>query len=61
MNLISIEQVARTFGERILFKDISFGINKGQKIGLIAENGSGKSSLLDIIAGKTLPDQGQAK
>jgi ATP-binding cassette subfamily F protein uup len=59
MNLISIEQVARSFGERILFKDISFGINKGQKIGLIAENGSGKSSLLDIIAGKTLPDQGQ--
>ncbi|MEY3599305.1 MAG: hypothetical protein RLZZ463_71 [Bacteroidota bacterium] len=59
MNLISVEQVARSFGERILFKDISFGINKGQKIGLIAENGSGKSSLLDIIAGKALPDQGQ--
>ncbi len=59
MNYVSVENVAKSFGERILFKDISFGINEGQKIGFVAKNGTGKTSLLNIIAGDEDPDEGQ--
>ena len=59
MNYVSVENIAKSFGERILFRDISFGINEGQKIGFVAKNGTGKTSLLNIIAGDEEPDQGQ--
>ncbi len=59
MNYVSVENIAKAFGERILFKNISFGINEGQKIGFVAKNGTGKTSLLDIIAGDDDPDEGQ--
>ncbi len=59
MNYVSVENIAKSFGERILFKNISFGINEGQKIGFVAKNGTGKTSLLDIIAGDEEPDEGQ--
>ena len=59
MNYVSVENVARAYGERVLFKDISFGINGGQKIGFIAKNGTGKTSLLDIVVGIEAPDEGQ--
>ncbi len=59
MNYVSVENIAKAFGERILFKNISFGINEGQKIGFVAKNGTGKTSLLDIIAGDEDPDEGQ--
>ncbi len=59
MNYVSVENIAKAFGERILFKNISFGINEGQKIGFVAKNGTGKTSLLDIIAGDEAPDEGQ--
>ncbi len=59
MNYLSVEQVSKSFGERVLFKNISFGINKDQKIGFVAKNGSGKTSLLNIIAGLEAPDDGQ--
>lgn len=59
MNYVSVENIAKGFGERILFKDISFGINEGQKIGFVAKNGAGKTSLLDIVAGDDEPDEGQ--
>ncbi|WP_025743595.1 ABC-F family ATP-binding cassette domain-containing protein [Aquimarina pacifica] len=59
MNYVSVENIAKGFGERILFKNISFGINEGQKIGFVAKNGTGKTSLLDIIAGDDEPDEGQ--
>ncbi len=59
MNYVSVENIAKAFGERILFKNISFGINEGQKIGFVAKNGTGKTSLLDIIAGDEKPDEGQ--
>lgn len=58
MNLISVEKLSKSFGEKILFKNLSFGIDQGQKVGFIAPNGSGKSTLLNIIVGKTLPDSG---
>ncbi len=59
VNYVSVENIAKGFGERILFKDISFGINEGQKIGFVAKNGTGKTSLLDIVAGDDEPDEGQ--
>lgn len=59
MNYLSVENVSKSYGTRLLFEDISFGINEGQKIGFIAKNGSGKTSLLKIIAGEDTPDSGQ--
>ncbi len=59
MNYVSVENIAKSFGERVLFKNISFGINEGQKIGFVAKNGTGKTSLLDIIADDEEPDEGQ--
>ena len=58
MNLLSVESVSKRYGERLLFGDISFGIHKGQKTALVAKNGTGKSSLLKIIAGLEPPDSG---
>jgi len=59
MNLISVEHIAKSYGTLRLFEDLSFGINHGQKIGLVAQNGSGKTSLLKILAQKDVPDQGE--
>lgn len=59
MNYITIENIAKSYGERTLFSDLSFGINAEQKIGLIAKNGVGKSSLLDIVSHREFPDAGQ--
>ncbi len=59
INYVSVEGIAKAFGEKILFNDLSFGINQDQKIGLIAKNGAGKTSLLDILASKENPDSGQ--
>ncbi len=58
MNLVSVEEISKGFGERILFSGLSFGINAGQKIALIAQNGTGKTSILNILAGKDQPDTG---
>ncbi|KEI01518.1 ABC-F family ATP-binding cassette domain-containing protein [Clostridium botulinum] len=52
MNLLSIENLTKSYGEKVLFKNLSLGINEGEKIGLIGINGTGKSSLLKIIAGE---------
>ena len=59
MNLLSVENISKAFGERIILENISFGINKDQKIAFIAKNGTGKTTLLNIIAGKDQPDCGQ--
>ncbi|CAL2103798.1 Uncharacterized ABC transporter ATP-binding protein YfmR [Tenacibaculum sp. 190130A14a] len=59
MNYLSVENIAKAYGERVLFEDISFGINKDQKIAFVAKNGSGKTSILNIIAGNDTPDSGQ--
>ena len=59
MNYISVEQISKSYGERLLFQDISFGINKDQKIAFVAKNGSGKTSILNIIAGLDTADSGQ--
>lgn len=59
MNYLSVENVTKSYGENPLFENISFGINKDQKIAFIAKNGTGKTSLLNIIAGKESHDSGQ--
>jgi len=59
MNYLSVENIAKSYGERVLFENLSFGINQGQKIALVAKNGNGKTSLLNIITGKDTPDFGQ--
>ena len=59
MNYLTVENVSRSFGEMYLFQNISLGINQGQKIGFVAKNGSGKTSLLHIITGKEQPDDGK--
>ncbi|HET6243649.1 MAG: ABC-F family ATP-binding cassette domain-containing protein [Bacteroidetes bacterium] len=58
MNYLSIENLSKSYGIRVLFKEISFGINKGQRVALVARNGTGKSSLLKIISGKDTADSG---
>ena len=59
MNLLALKEITKTYGEKILFRDLSFGISKGEKIALVANNGIGKSSLLKIITGKDEPDSGE--
>lgn len=59
MNLLTVENISKSFGELSLFSNISFGINKDQKIALIAKNGSGKTSILNILSGKDASDTGQ--
>ena len=58
MNYLSVESVSKSFGDKILFENLSFGIEKGQKVALIGINGSGKSTLFNIITGKDSPDGG---
>lgn len=58
MNLMTLENISKSYSEKILLKDISFGINEGEKIGIIGVNGTGKSTLLKIIAGAEVPDNG---
>lgn len=59
VNYLSVENISKSYGDRILFSDLSFGINKGQKIAFIAKNGTGKTSILNIMVGKDSPDTGQ--
>ena len=59
MNLLTVENIAKSYGELVLFEGISFGVNKDQKIALIAKNGTGKTSILNIMAGLDVPDVGQ--
>jgi ATP-binding cassette subfamily F protein uup len=59
MNLLTVENISKSYGELVLFENLSFGINKGQKIALIAKNGTGKTSILNILSGADTPDTGQ--
>lgn len=57
--IVTVENISKSLGDRTLFTDIGFGIEEGDKIGLIARNGTGKSTLMSIIAGVQSPDSGQ--
>lgn len=56
--LLQIDRLTKSVGDRILFSDVTFGVNEGDKIGIIARNGTGKSTLMRIIAGKEAADSG---
>lgn len=58
INILSVEHLTKSFGERYLFNDLNFGISKGQKVALVARNGSGKTTLLNILMGKETADEG---
>lgn len=59
MNILNIEHVSKIFGEKVVLNDVSYGIHQGDKIGIIGINGTGKSTILKIIAGMEEPDEGQ--
>ncbi|MCT4628380.1 ABC-F family ATP-binding cassette domain-containing protein [Winogradskyella sp.] len=59
MNYLNVENISKAYGELVLFKNLSFSIHKDQKIAFVAKNGSGKTSILNILSGKDTPDEGQ--
>lgn len=59
MNVLNIEHISKIYGEKIIFDDVSCGIQENDRIGIIGINGTGKSTLLKMIAGEETPDQGQ--
>ena len=58
MNIMNIEHISKIFGEKTIFDDASIGIQEGDKIGIVGINGTGKSTLLRMIAGDEVPDSG---
>jgi ABC transport system ATP-binding/permease protein len=58
MNFLSAENIAKSFSDRWLFKNLNFGISQGQRVALVGVNGSGKTTLLNVLAGKLPPDEG---
>jgi len=59
MNIVLIDQLSKSYGEKVLFEEITFGIEEGQKVALVARNGAGKSTLLRIMAGLDDADSGK--
>jgi len=59
MNYLSAENISKSYGEKVLFNNISFGLSKGDKVALVANNGTGKSTLLRILARVENPDTGE--
>lgn len=59
MNYLTVENISKSYGERTLFKDISFSVHKDDKIAFVAKNGTGKTSILKIISGDDTADSGQ--
>ncbi len=59
MNYLSVENIGKSFGERVLFTGLNFGLSEGQKMALIARNGTGKTTLLNILAGRDASDTGR--
>lgn len=59
MNIVNIEHISKIYGDKTIFDDTSFGIQQGEKIGIVGINGTGKTTLLRIVAGIEVPDKGQ--
>ena len=59
MNILNIEHISKTFGDKTIFDDVSLGVHQGDKIGVLGVNGTGKSTLLQIIAGQETADEGE--
>jgi len=58
-NMLSVEGLTKTYGERLLFRDLTFGVQEGERVALVARNGSGKSTLLRAICGQEPADSGR--
>lgn len=59
MNYLSVENLTKSFGDRVIFENLTFGIEQGQKVALVAKNGNGKSTLLKCLVGKETADDGR--
>ena len=59
MNLLSVENLTKSFGDRVIFEDLTFGIDQGEKVAIVAKNGNGKSTLLKILCGSGTEDNGR--
>src|ERR1043165_5222417 len=59
MNLLSVENLSKSYGEKKLFNEISFGIEQGERVALVAKNGTGKSTLMKILSGQDVADGGR--
>ncbi|NBP28925.1 MAG: ATP-binding cassette domain-containing protein [Flavobacteriia bacterium] len=58
MNVLSVENLEKSYGEKILFQNVTFGLDQGQKVALVAKNGAGKTTLLRCLCGMESADQG---
>jgi ATPase subunit of ABC transporter with duplicated ATPase domains len=61
MSLLTVEDLSHSFGDRVLFKNVSFRLNEGEHVGLVGANGTGKSTLMNILTGKLLKDEGKVE
>ena len=61
MSILNVEHLSHGFGDRAIFQDVSFRLLKGEHIGLIGANGEGKSTFMNIITGKLMPDEGKVE
>src|SRR5919109_3685703 len=59
MSLLTVEELSHTFGDRTLFKNVSFRLLAGEHVGLVGANGTGKSTLMNILTGQQLKDTGK--
>ncbi len=59
MNYLSVENITKSFGARIIFKELTFGIDQGQKVAIVAKNGNGKTTLLKCLLGQEDIDDGR--
>ncbi|MFM8242745.1 MAG: ATP-binding cassette domain-containing protein, partial [Crocinitomicaceae bacterium] len=59
MNYLSVEQLTKTFGEKKIFRELTFGIEQGQKVAIVAKNGAGKTTLLKCLMGLDTADDGR--
>lgn len=61
MSILNVENLSHGFGDRAIFNNVSFRLLKGEHIGLIGANGEGKSTFMNIITGKLVPDEGKVE
>ena len=61
MSLLTIDKLSHTFGDRTLFKDVSFRLLAGEHVGLVGANGVGKSTIMNIITGELIHDEGRVE